>query len=211
MESLPNVEKLLPEWSGIYEVQQELIMSNLEIVYDRLHQHVDSFQLIDTHEHLNPHKNYVGEKPDVLCDYFSHYITSELQSAGMSKQELDKVCDCHIDIIERFKLLDPWLDQVKNTSYCRSLEISAKRIHGIDGISSDTIEELNTRFIKAASRVDYGRYIMKNLCNIEVSLNDNWEDDMRMSTTDLFAPVWQPVVYIVTVAAAKPEARGAPA
>jgi len=46
------------------------------------------------------------------------------------------------------------------------------------------------------SNDDYRRYIMKDLCNIEVSLNDNWEDDMPGSTTELFAPVWQPSVFL---------------
>jgi len=37
---------------------------------------------------------------------------------------------------------------------------------------------------------------MKDICNIEASLNDNWEDNMLHSTTELFAPVWQPVTYL---------------
>jgi len=164
--------------------------------YERLSQFADNIKIVDTHEHLNPHRNFVGEKPDVLCDYLSHYITSDLQSAGMSRQELDIARDCNIDINERFALLEPWLSKVRNTSYYRSLEICAKRVHGIAGISPDTIGELNSKFIKAASCKDYGSYIMKDLCNIEVSLNDNWEDDMRLSTTELFAPVWQPVTYL---------------
>ena len=159
-------------------------------------EYANSMQIIDTHEHLHPHKNFLGDKPDVLNDYFSHYITSDLMSAGMSDRELEKVCDAGVDITERFKLLEPWLDQVKNTSYYRSLEICAKTVHGIDGISRDTIVELNNRFVKAASQKDYSRYIMKDLCNIEVSINDNWEDDMRLSTTELFVPAWQPVAYL---------------
>ena len=61
--------------------------------YERLNQFADNIKIIDTYEHLNPHRNFVGEKPDVLCDYLSHYTTSDLQSAGMSRQELDKARD----------------------------------------------------------------------------------------------------------------------
>jgi len=171
-------------------------MNNYESIYEQLMEYANNMQIIDTHEHLNPHKNYVGDEPDIMRDYFSHYITSDLQSAGMSAQEIDKIHDVGTDLIERFTLLEPWLDQVKNTSYYRSLEISAKKIHDINEISRNTIEGLNEKFRKAASQNDYGRYIMKDLCKIEVSINDNWEDDMRASTTDLFVPAWQPVAFL---------------
>ena len=173
---------------------------NYNNIYERLLNYADSMKIIDTHEHLVPGRNYIGEHPDVLCDYFHHYISSDLQSAGMPETDvsfkegawLGRVCDCKIDLIERFKILEPWLDCVKNTSYYRSLEIAAKKIHGVNEISIKTIEELNEKFQKAASDKNYGRYIMKDLCNIEVSINDNWSQDMKFSKTDLFAPAWQP-------------------
>lgn len=171
-------------------------MRSFDNIYSRLLSYAESMQIIDTHEHLNPFKNYVGDKPDVLCDYFSHYISSDLMSAGMSEDELTKIRNTGVDVSKRFDILEPWLNQVKNTSYYRSLEISAKSIHGVNGISRDTIGELQTKLIKAASKKDYGRYIMKNICNIEISINDNWADDMRTSTTDLFVPAWQPNDYL---------------
>ncbi|MCL2420692.1 MAG: amidohydrolase family protein [Defluviitaleaceae bacterium] len=171
-------------------------MTNFNNVYERLLNYADNMQIIDTHEHLTPHKNYLGDEPDVLNDYFSHYISSDLQSAGMPEAYWEKSSDYKIDIIDRFKMLEPYMNCVKNTSYYRSLEISARKIHKVDEISIHTIEELNARFKKAASQADYGRYIMKDLCHIEVSINDNWADDMRWSTTDLFVPAWQPGFYM---------------
>ena len=178
-------------------------MQNFNNTYERLLNYADKMQIIDTHEHLHPEKKYIGDEPDVLCDYLSHYISTDLQSAGMPVSYVGigpnftgKVCDYRINITERFKILEPYLDRVKNTSYYRSLEISARKIHNVSEISINTIEELNAKFKKAASMADYGRYIMKDLCNIEISVNDNWEDDMRYSTTDLFVPVWQPIAYL---------------
>jgi len=171
-------------------------MKNQNTVFEQLMNYANNMQIIDTHEHLNIEKNYVGDKPDILCDYFSHYISSDLMSAGMSEKELEKIRNTGVDINERFVMFEPWLSQVKNTSYYRSLEISAKIIHGADEISRSTIEELNAKLIKAASQKDYGRYIMKDLCNIEISINDNWSDDMHASTNDLFVPAWQPNDYL---------------
>jgi len=171
-------------------------MEKYYTAYERLMEYADTMQIIDTHEHLNPHKNYLGDEPDVLRDYLSHYITDDLQSAGMGEKELEIVRDPGKSVGERFALLEPWLDRVKNTSYYRAIEIGADKIHGVGVISRDTIDELSGKYIEAASNKDYGRHVMKDLCNIEVSINDNWEDDMRLSTTDLFVPVWQPVTYL---------------
>ena len=171
-------------------------MQNNTGIYDQLMEFADSIQIIDTHEHLPPGKNYWGDEADIFTEYFSHYITSDLQSAGMSSQDLDKIQNAKLDLIERYKLLEPWLMQVRNTSYYRSLEIAAGKIHGIDSISIDTVEELDARLKKALRQKDYGRYIMKDLCKIEVSINDNWDDDMLLSTTELFVPAWQPVAYL---------------
>ena len=171
-------------------------MKNFEKSYEQLMDYANKMKIIDTHEHLHPQKTYLGDEPDVLCDYLSHYIRSDLMSAGMNEQVLDNVTDHKLNINDRFALLEPWLDQVKNTSYYRSLEIAAKTIHGVNEISRVTIEELNDKYKKAAGQKDYGKYIMKDLCNIEVSINDNWEDNMQFSTTELFIPVWQPVTYL---------------
>lgn len=162
--------------------------------YERLLNYAGNMKIIDTHEHLDPHKNYIcneGEPPDVLRDYISHYITTDLQSAGMSWSDIEKVQDFKLDVTERFKILEPYFNCVKNTSYYRSLEIAAQKVHGINEISIRTIGELNERFRKAASNEDYGKHIMKDICNIEVSINDNWSQDMKGSTTDLFVPTCQ--------------------
>jgi glucuronate isomerase len=171
-------------------------MKNYENIYERLLNYTNNIKIIDTHEHLHPHKNYQGDEPDVLCDYLSHYITTDLQSAGMTESDINKVKDYKLDIIERFKILKPYLEQVKNTSYYRALEIGAKKVHGISEISGKTIFKLNENFKKAVITEDYGQLVMKDFCNIEISINDNWSDDMKWSTTELFVPAWQPNSYI---------------
>jgi hypothetical protein len=104
-------------------------VKKFESIYGRLLSYSDGIKIIDTHEHLHPYKNYLGDEPDVLCDYFSHYITTDLQSVGMTGSDLNEVKDYKLDLEERFKILKPCLEQVKNTSYYRVLEIAAKKVH----------------------------------------------------------------------------------
>jgi len=167
-------------------------------IYERLLNYADNMKIIDTHEHLPPHGTHQGETPDVLCDYLSHYISSDLQAAGMKGEELEKIRNYKFDLIERFKILEPYWNAVKNTSYYRSLEIAAKKIHNVYNITIDTIEELNEKFKKAAANENYGRYIMKDVCNIERSINDCWSDDMNWATTDMFAPAWHADSFPIT-------------
>ena len=167
-------------------------MNNLNNIYERLLNYADNMKIIDTHEYLNLTKNYVGDEPDVLCDYLSHDISTGLLSAGLNREDFAKIRDYKVDIINRFKILEPYLECVKNTLYYRSLELSAKKIHGINEISIKTIEELNSKFKKTASRADYGNYIMKDLCNIESVINNWLSDDMNQVMTDLLVYSWNP-------------------
>jgi len=173
-------------------------------IYEYLLEKADAMKIIDTHEHLNPHKNYVGDVPDILCEYFSHYSSTDLMSAGMSEAELDTVRDYQKDIVERFKILSPYLDCIRNTSYYRALKIAASKLHKVPDITIDTIEELNEKFKKAVSDDNYRRYVMKEVCNIEVSVNDAWIGDIKQATTELFAAAWHPDPYMTP--GMKPEA-----
>ena len=166
-------------------------MKNSGNIYERLLNYADNMKIIDTHEHLHPNQTYLGDQPDVLCDYFRQYVTTDLMSAGMSESAIEQIRDYKLNITERFKTLEPFLNQVKNTSYYRSLEIAAKKIHDINEISINTIEELNEKFKKAAIDKNYGKHVMRDICNIEISINDNWSQDMKFSTTDLFVPTCQ--------------------
>lgn len=175
----------------------------MNTTYEHLMEKANTMQIIDTHEHLQPNKNYNFASPDILCDYFSHYITSDLRAAGMPEADicetidgLGKICDYEIDIKERFKILEPYLEFVKNTSYYRSLTITTSKLYNISDITIDTIEELNEKFKTLNKKDNYRHYIMKELCNIKISINDCWNDDLKSVTTELFTPVWHPDSYI---------------
>ena len=136
----------------------------------------ETMPVIDTHEHLPLQGTFVGPKPDVLADYLSHYISSDLRAAGMPEEAYEKACNCNIDLMERWPLLEPWLDQVKNTSYYKSLQIAMQTIHGIDDMTGETIQALQESFAKSVTDPDYKRRIMKGICHIEKSITCRGED-----------------------------------
>ena len=144
--------------------------------FTRLMRIAQSMPVIDTHEHLPLHETFVGKKPDVLADYLSHYISSDLRSAGMSQEDYERACDCEIDLMERWALLAPWLEQVKNTSYYRSLQLAMRRLHGIDDMTEGTLQALQESFEKSVTAPGYKRRIMKDICHIERAITCRGED-----------------------------------
>lgn len=165
--------------------------------YDYLYEIAQNTKVIDTHEHLQCDKSFIGKKPDILTDYFSHYITTDLMSSGMNGYSLCEVSNPDIDIEKRWKLLEPHIEYVQNTAYYRSLQIAMDRLYGISDMTKDTVGTLNEKFIQNASKPDYRHYIMKEICNIDRSVNDDWSDDVKKSTNDLFVTVWHPTAYVL--------------
>jgi len=130
----------------------------------------EEMPVIDTHEHLPLHGHFLGEKPDILADYFSHYITSDLLAAGMPRELPEKLRDANVGLMERWALLAPWLERVKNTSYYKSLQIAMQKIHGIEDMTGETIQALQESFVKNVTDPNYKRRVMKGMCNIERSI-----------------------------------------
>ncbi|MHB8278438.1 MAG: amidohydrolase family protein, partial [Candidatus Humimicrobiaceae bacterium] len=95
-----------------------------------------------THEHLPSFEADRERDTDVLKEYLSHYFSCDLISAGFSKSDYKKIIESKLPIMEKWKLVEPYWEVSKYTGYGRSLEIAAKGIYGIDGISKSTIEEL---------------------------------------------------------------------
>jgi len=168
----------------------------MDSVYIFLLAEADRIRIIDTHEHLPPHQNYFGDAPDFLRDYLSCYINSHLVSGGMTFKQLKVVTDdLEKDIEERYRLVEPYLQNIRNTAYLRAWERSVRILYGVEGINRHTIAALGEKFKDAVANPQYRRHIMRDVCNIEVALNDAWINDMKKARTELFAPVWRPDGY----------------
>jgi hypothetical protein len=153
----------------------------------------ESMPVIDTHEHLPLEGSHIGEKPDVLADYLSCYIASDLRAAGMPEDAYERACDSAIDLMERWALLEPWLERVRNTSYYKSLQIAMRKIHGIDDMTGETIQALQDSFVKSVTDPDYKRRIMKDICHIEKSIT--CVDDDPSGIDEFFVRTFYPEAW----------------
>ncbi len=155
---------------------------------------IQQMPVIDTHEHLPP---YEQERPagDVLTEYLSHYLSSDLVSAGLAPEDLSRARDARGDILERWALIEPFWNWCRHTGYARALDLSVQKLYGIDGIHRDTIAALNDRFRETLKEAGHFQRVLKTVCGIETSLLDAWCDQDHFDP-DLFRPVWQPAAYI---------------
>ena len=164
-------------------------------IFDRIYAKVRNMPVIDTHEHL-PWNEINGQNRDVLGEYLIHYMSSDIRSAGLSEADFNKVTDGNIDIMERWNIVERYWEFARYTGYGRSLDIAVKGIYGIDGVNRNTVEELNKAFLENYTVGHYQR-VLKDLCNIEVSLDDDWNWATEPVTSPFFKRSWQPTPLIM--------------
>ena len=156
-------------------------------IYDEIKGHVDRIRLVDTHEHLIPERERLKADVDVLATFFSHYASSDLRSAGMTEGDLRKIRNPKVPLEERWDVFEPWWEMIRNTGYARAVEIAARDLYGVDGISSETYVELSEK-IRERNREGLYRWVLKERSGIDVSINDTINVEVDRS---LFAPVYR--------------------
>ncbi len=155
--------------------------------YQALRKHVEGIKIIDTHEHLPSEKQRIGKQVDVLDEFFIHYTSSDLISAGMSEEELLYIRDKSVPLDERWKVFEPWWQCIRNTGYSKCIEIAARDLYGVDGINKNTYKQLQTRLTEHNKPGLY-RWVLKEKAGIEISVLDELTGRIDVDR-EFFAPV----------------------
>lgn len=175
-------------------------MNNL---YQEIFKEIKKIPVIDTHEHLPSKEENLNQGRDILNEYLSHYMSSDLISAGLSNDSLNKIKDSSIPILKRWEIVDPYWKFCRYTGYGRALDISVNKIYNVDSINRNTIEILNEKF-KEKNRPGHFKYVLKDLCKIKLSILDTWDSRFDCDQ-DLFRRVWQILNYIIPMPLEIPE------
>lgn len=142
----------------------------------KLLDYIMNLKIIDTHEHLPLSEAKRDKDTDVLREYLAHYFSRDLISAGLKKEDYEKVMQKELNIKEKWKLVEPYWETCRNTGYGRSLDITVNELYDIDQIDGSTVEELDEKFQETLSRDNYFEEVLKGKCNIEISLLDGPPD-----------------------------------
>jgi glucuronate isomerase len=140
--------------------------------FEQIHDHVQSLDIIDTHEHL-PHREEARDRDtDVLKEYLLHYFNRDLMSAGLSQKDYQAVVDHSRPLLERWDLVEPYWNAARHTGYGRALAFAARDLYGVPRIDRSTISRLNDEFQKSLSPGHFHR-VLKEKSRISVSILDS--------------------------------------
>ena len=105
-------------------------------LYDRIRAEIEDIGLIDTHEHLVSERVRLSRKLD-LFEWFSHYASSDLVSAGLSDRTMARLQDPERPLEERWVEFAPYWEHVRTTGYGRTLLLAARDLFGIEDINGE--------------------------------------------------------------------------
>jgi predicted TIM-barrel fold metal-dependent hydrolase len=135
-------------------------------------EHVFKTPLIDTHEHLIEEKERLqgATSPRVPCDdwalLFSHYLNSDLLTAGMPQADMERFLSSKVDPAAKWKLVAPYWPAVKNTGYAQAVRLAIQELYGVEDLSAATIEKVQAGYEKTR-RPGFYKRILEEMARIE--------------------------------------------
>ncbi len=160
--------------------------SNLKEIISETH-----FQ--DTHEHLPPEIRRIEEKNTGNLDFsylFSHYLDSDLLSAGMSQNNYDRFFGSEVNSLEKWNLISTYYQHTRGTGYGQCLRKSLKMLWDIDDIDASNCNEI-TQLLNEHVKPGFYRDILQKKTLIEhvqinsLDFDEVYRDDQADS--DLFS------------------------
>jgi predicted TIM-barrel fold metal-dependent hydrolase len=153
-------------------------------LYSRLRAEVDKIRVVDTHEHIRPESERAKGDIDFF-EYFIHYASSDLVSAGLSPKAMDEIRDPKRSFDSRWRAFEPYWKAARNTGYAKAIEISARVLFGVERITKGSAKKI-TEEMQKTKKPGWYKKVLKDVSNIEVSLLDCGTYDCDRT---LFLPV----------------------
>ncbi len=160
--------------------------SNLREIISKTH-----FQ--DTHEHLPPENRRIEDKKLGNLDFsylFSHYLDSDLSSAGMPQNNYNRFFGNKVDSTEKWNLVSPFYQHTRGTGYGQCLRKSLKILWDIDDIDASNCNEI-TQLLNEHVKPGFYREILQKKTLIDhvqinsLDFDEVYRDDQADS--DLFS------------------------
>ncbi len=139
-------------------------------VKQRIISGVQAIRIIDTHEHLSPEAARNKEKLSLFTSL--HYAISDIWADGLDRRLADSVFDNPAaSLDEKWAVIAPYWDNVRNTAYCRNLIRAFNDLYGVPDISGSTYRELSEK-IQAANHPGWYSEVLKNRAGIDLAVCD---------------------------------------
>lgn len=147
-------------------------MKSCGIEYNDITDYIEGIQIIDTHEHLEPLELRLNRKVDLFNVLFSQYICNDLISSGMTMLDFSILLDEKNSLEDKWDIISPHLDNVKNTGYYRVILNVLNDLFGVDTLDSDTYRLINRQILNN-NKSDLYERVIKVKSKIKYCIWDN--------------------------------------
>lgn len=142
-------------------------------VAERLVDHSRSIGIVDAHEHLVAETQRLGREVDAMV-LLSLYVFSDLRAAGMPTRHPSQLAgnvllDVDVPLLDRWRMVEPYLDSVRQMSSYRMVEITLADLFGVDRLDERTLVEVSERMRAENTPGLYDR-ILGERCGISTVL-----------------------------------------
>jgi hypothetical protein len=143
---------------------------------------IGGIPLFDSHEHLVPEAERTARVID-FSELFLSYAGHDLLSAGMTIRDYEAfAAEClpvrfqlnerihsqptafsgpvrHVDLDEKWRILHPWWESIRNTAYSRAVRIAIRDLYGIDDLHEKTFRPLSEAMQRENTQGVYRRFL----------------------------------------------------
>jgi hypothetical protein len=141
---------------------------------------IDATPWIDVHEHLVDERHRLGEVGYEFTEVFGEetripgdwaalvtggYAIDDLVSAGLPAADAVRFASDGLEPLEKWGLIEPYVDAVRLTGSWRAAEIAAGRLFGL-ALARETCEELDRR-CRELRRPGFYRDVLVDVANVE--------------------------------------------
>jgi predicted TIM-barrel fold metal-dependent hydrolase len=181
-----GVAGILSGWAGSCRISPGTSVGSSEAEIGRL---VNSTLLVDTHEHLLEEEDRIlGNHRRIRANdwsfLLSHYLNSDLITSGMPQADYEAFFSRETDPLEKWRLIEPYWPEVKNTGYGQAVEIAVQQIYGIQGLSAATIPALQSAYVQHV-RPGFYRTMLGEIARIESCQVNSLDVPFRESSQPL--------------------------
>lgn len=138
----------------------------LEPEAERLREAARGLRIVDAHEHFGPETTIATD----LCRLISRslYLRTDLASAGMPPEAMDRLGDLHIAVEERWRMLSPYWRAVRNGAYATCLLRSLGTLYGLSDLDDATsVAEASERLRADFAAPGIFRRVLHEACGID--------------------------------------------
>lgn len=138
-----------------------------------LQDQIEATPFIDTHEHLVEESVRLRGEPGSRlfpCDdwalLFSHYLDSDLVSAGMPEADRARFLAPEVSSDEKYRLVAPYWERTRHTGYAQAVRLTLRGLYGEDDLTADSYPRLAEKY-REGIRPGFYRYILQEKAGIE--------------------------------------------